>query len=986
MKDMLPIIPTDDYSLPGLSPWTLWAKWSGVTQQPNSYHPLLCHLIDVAQCAQAMWRRVLPDAWKRRLATDLGFMNDLDDLDALALTERWVTFWAALHDLGKACPGFQLQIPAPAVQALLIQRFTAAGLPATPAPWVGHGDVSAHALRALLVNLFGLPRPAALAVALAVGGHHGRFPSPDDLLRLPSASLGGAPWDAARLRYARWLAQALGMEDAPPAPTRVPHAAAMALAGFVSVVDWIGSSETDFHHAAPDARTVPNLDVAAYLADSHQHADDALTRLGWTGWEPSTTVTLPFSALFPGKRPRPLQEAVIALADELTTPAIVIIEAPMGEGKTEAAMYLADRWTSRFGQRGVYFALPSQASSDQMFARVTDFLAQRYPHDVVNTQLLHGHAALSATLRELRARGRALLEPSHIYTSRADEDTDEDGGGAAHSGEGAVIAAEWFASAKRSILAPFGVGTVDQALLAALQTLHVFVRVYGLSTKTVIVDEVHAYDTYMLTLLSRLMEWLGALQAPVILLSATLPASRRRTLLAAYARGAGWDSIAAAVEESSLASPQPAAEPASTPYPRVTWADSQGAGARAFGRDSDRIKRPSQPVTLEWLAPAAEDLAARLDGLLDEGGCAAVICNTVASAQRLYRALRPRYSGDASDGDPQLDLLHARFPLEERALREERAIRRFGLQGPRPRRALLIATQIIEQSLDLDFDLLATELAPADLVLQRMGRMHRHDRPRPAPLSAPRLLLLAHPADVDGVPALDPGSQRVYDPHILLRSWLALQRQGDAIALPEDIEPLVESVYSEDNIACPPDGSPALRARWDETLADQRRAIEEDQQQARQRYIGAPWSTGLLSDVAPFLRDEDAPELHPAFQALTRLTEQNVTIVCLGGTPEAPLLRPGGPPVSVSLHAAPTFTTTEAFLRRSLTISDRRIVFQLLEQEVPPAWRTSSLLRRLRPVCFDADGVAVVGRWRLRLHPDEGLLIEANATPTPPAP
>lgn len=963
--------PKDEYPLPGLSPWTLWAKWSGVTQQPNSYHPLLCHLIDVAQCAEAMWRRALPDTWKHRLATDLGF-------DDLTLTARWVIFWAGLHDLGKACPGFQFQIPSPTVQALLSERFTAAGLPATPAPWIGHGDVSAHALRALLKDSFGLPGPAALAVALAVGGHHGRFPSPDDLMNLPSASLGGAPWEAARRHYTRWLAAALGIQDAPP-PIRVPHAAAMALAGFVSVVDWIGSSETDFPHAAPDAAVIPDLAVAAYLTESQQRANDALTRLGWTGWEPSTTVALPFTALFPGLRPRPLQEEVIALADDLATPAIVIIEAPMGEGKTEAAMYLADRWTTTFGQRGLYFALPSQASSDQMFARVTTFLAQRYPHDVVNTQLLHGHASLSATLRELRARSHAFLEPSHIYTLRAGEGSDD----AAHSGEGAVIAAEWFASAKRSILAPFGVGTVDQALLAALQTLHVFVRVYGLSTKTVIVDEVHAYDTYMLTLLSRLMEWLGALQAPVILLSATLPSGRRHALLAAYARGAGWDSVAVAVEQVEQVEQETQHAGTSAPYPRITWAESGGNGMRAIAPPDDPAQRRDQRVTIEWLAPTADKLVARLTTLLAEGGCAAIICNTVASAQRLYRALRPVFPDLATDGEPQLDLLHARFPLEDRALREERAIRRFGRQGPRPQRAVLIATQIIEQSLDLDFDLMATELAPADLVLQRMGRMHRHDRPRPAPLSAPRLLLLAHPANTEGVPALDPGSQRVYDPHILLRSWLALKRQGDAISLPDDIEPLVESVYAEDSV-CPPDASPALRVYWDTTLADQRLAIEADQQQARHRYIGAPWSSGILSAVAPFLRDEDAPELHPAFQALTRLTEQNATIVCLGGTPEASLLRLNGPPVI--LHTAPTLDATAAFLRRSLTISDRRVVFQLLEQEVPPAWRKSSLLRRLRPVYFNANGVALIGRWRLRLDSDEGLLMESDDAPAPPVP
>lgn len=965
------------------TPWTLWAKWSPVSQQPNSYHPLLCHLLDVASCAEAMWRHALPDHWKRRMSEELG-LNDLPT------TERWVIFWAALHDLGKACPGFQLQLQHPQVQTLLTTRLTDAGLPASPAPWVGHGDVSAYALRSLLSDLFGLSRPAALEIALAVGGHHGRFPTPEDLMRLPSASLGGAPWDSARLRITRWLADELDIPTQPPMQT--PHSAAMALAGFVSVVDWIGSSEVFFHHAAQDAHTIPSLDPAAYLTDSRRHADEALESLGWTGWTPSTTTSLSFSALFPGKSPRPLQETVIALAETLDqspqpdASAIVIIEAPMGEGKTEAAMYLADHWTSRYGQRGIYFALPSQASSDQMFDRITAFLSQRYPHDTVNAQLLHGHAALSATLRELRDRGRAFLAPDHIYTTPNDEN------GSHGAAEGAVIAAEWFASAKRSLLAPFGVGTIDQALLASLQTLHVFVRVYGLSTKTIIVDEVHAYDTYMLTLLCRLMEWLGALHVPVILLSATLPSSRRQTLLTAYARGAGWaasDSLdtasVAPIPTSPASSPSSVESPASlspTPYPRVSWANSASSGAYPIPATAARRQR----VTVEWSAttqdahdPSASPLSPQLldhfSDLLAQGGCAAIICNTVARAQQVYLALKPLFPGLASDGAPQLDLLHARFPLEERGQREERALRRFGRPGPdttRPDRAILVSTQIIEQSLDLDFDLMLTDLAPGDLVLQRMGRMHRHGRPRPPLLQQPRLIILAGATDAQGVPIFDSGSEHVYDPHILLRSWLTLQRYP-TLTLPDDIEPLVEAIYAE-NATLPADASPALRAHWDTTLAKQRQAIAEDEQQAKQRYIGAPWSDGLLSAVAPFLRDEDAPELHPAFQALTRLTEQNVTIACFGGDEQAPRLRPGGPPIN--LQIAPTIATTEAFLKRSLNLTDRRVVFQLLEREIPAAWRKSALLRRLHPLYFGPDGAATVGHMRLLLDPDLGLRIE----------
>ena len=199
---------------------------------------------------------------------------------------------------------------------------------------------------------------------------------------------------------------------------------------------------------------------------------------------------------------------------------MVIIEAPMGEGKTEAAMYLADRWASTYGVDGMYFALPTQATSSQMFSRIRSFLEGRYKGETVQMQLLYGHASLSAEFQRMRRDSHRVLSPRY-------GDAEDVG----QSGE--VIAADWFTCRKRGLLSPFGVGTIDQALLAVLRTGHFFVRLFGLSQKTVVIDEAHAYDVYMTTLLERLLEWLGALGSPVVLLSATLPRNRRQALLSA---------------------------------------------------------------------------------------------------------------------------------------------------------------------------------------------------------------------------------------------------------------------------------------------------------------------------------------------------------------------------------------------------------------------------------------------------------------------
>lgn len=620
----------------------------------------------------------------------------------------------------------------------------------------------------------------------------------------------------------------------------------------------------------------------------------------------------------------------------------------MGEGKTEAAFYLADRWGVDLGQRGVYFALPTQATSNQMHERAAGFLRSRYPGEVVNLQLVHGQSAL-------RQSDGEIFQPGELY----DESQGADGAPAR------VVAAEWFLNRKRALLAPFGVGTVDQALLAALQTRHGFVRLFGLAGKTVIIDEVHAYDAYMTTLLARLLEWLGALGSPVALLSATLPRRRREDLIRAYAEGAGWD--------------VPAELPPA-PYPRLSWAAADGAGARAVEATPER----SRDLHVEWVdgrlpADGAGEFALgqRLRDVLAGGGCAAVVCNTVARAQRVYTALKPYFPETADDGAPELDLLHARFLAEDREEREKRVLRRFGhLAKGRPRRAVLVATQVIEQSLDIDFDLLASDHAPADLLLQRAGRMHRHYDVRPADSRPPgldraRLWVCAPERMEGGVPRFDRGSKAVYEPHVLLRSWLELRDRG-AIRLPGDIEGIVEAVYDDDR-PCPENVEDDLRTAWEETRGDYLHGRESEQQQARLRYIKRPGYDGSVALLMGEPREEDAPELHPSHQALTRLIEQTVSLVCLHGVPEEPSLAEG----PVDMNRKPGTDLARRLLRRGVTVADKRVVHDLLREPVPKMWRESPLLCHRRLVVLDEDGTARAGNVRLRLDSELGLLVES---------
>lgn len=910
-----------------------WAKM-GRLPAPR-YHPLICHLIDVACVTRAMWRGVVVPPARRAIAAALG----LDEEAA----EGWIVFWAGLHDIGKACPAFQFQVDDPNVR----ERLARAGLTRLSVPGKApHGTVSTFALRPLLTEQFGLPAAVASTVATGIGGHHGIFPKASDVNDLKVAATGTPSWDAARRALANVLADVLHLPRQ-PVPTAIDNAAAMWLSGLVSVADWMGSDDTCFPYAAANSGAIPSLDLAAYLEDSSAAAEKILRDLGWLGWSPPSA-PLSFGQLFPTiAAPSPIQVAVMEVGAGLEGPGIVVVEAPMGEGKTEAALFLADHWSATIAQRGCYVALPTQATSNQMFERVRDFLGRRYPADRVNLQLLHGQAMISEQFLALLTRAEAEVIPAAVY------------GDADHP---SVRAEEWFTRRKRGLLAPFGVGTVDQALLAVLATPHVFVRHFGLGYRTVVIDEVHAYDTYMSTLLLCLLEWLGALGSSVVLLSATLPVETRDALMAAYMKGAGYRHAA----------------PEYRPYPRLTWASAAGAGARTV----EASPRLSRSVRLEWIADAAPEavadqpgaLVVRLREALSGGGCAAVICNTVARAQSVYRALQPAFSSMADDGLPELDLFHARYPAEERAARERRVLDRFGKPGSavrRPSRAVLVATQIIEQSLDLDFDLMVTDMAPADLILQRAGRLHRHQRPRPVGLAEPHLWIGLPAENANGVPLFEAGTEAVYDRHTLLRTWLALRDRANVV-IPGEVEDLIEAVYHSAR-SCP-DTSAAIQAAWDDSWAALSKEKEGDRAEADKRDLKSPLERDKLWNIVGMAREEDAPDLHPTYQAMTRLAEPSVEVVCLYGTPDEPYLD-ARRTVRVDTRRKPSLDQIKSLLRRSLSVSNRRIVYALAAREGPRGWQDSALLRRHRLLCFDEKGETMIDSTLVRLDPDLGLVV-----------
>jgi CRISPR-associated endonuclease/helicase Cas3 len=338
------------------------------------------------------------------------------------------------------------------------------------------------------------------------------------------------------------------------------------------------------------------------------------------------------------------------------------------------------------------------------------------------------------------------------------------------------------------------------------------------------------------------------------------------------------------------------------------------------------------------------------------------------------RALKAAFPGMADDGLPEMHLLHARYVYEQREGREREVLARYSKDGRRPQRSILAATQVIEQSLDVDFDLLITDLAPIDLLLQRLGRLYRHLRGH-RPLGPDAHAWICKVDDVVSRDMFGPGSDRVYAPHLLLRSWLALEGL-DALRLPEDVERLVEAVYDFDR-TCPTGQPVAVQRLWAESYAALRADMEQAVAEAKWRYIRHPGYSGDVSDLVRDSFDEEDPTLPARLQMQTRLGDPTISVVFLyrqdGG---ASCDRDGGRPVEMTDQ--PNEETTIRLLRRSMAISDRRIVAGLIREGVPSPWSRSPFLRYHRLLLLDQDNTVPVGRWRLRLDDELGLVVDES--------
>ena len=865
-------------------------------ENPSLWLPLWMHLWDTAGIMERLVRQWLPESVKRAM----GFERE----EALLAHAR---FLGGIHDIGKATVAFQANI----LRTLPEARQRLETLTPLDCPEQNRRE-SPHARAGEAVLLWD---DCPGGIASIVGAHHGKPQScaaVDDQLEgwesnyYPKGQK--KVWEDFWTELLMTVLQDCGFDDTAELDDLNPQEEVL-LTGLLIMADWIASN-TEYFPLIP-------VEELGSMEDYPARVDRAWEKLALPfPWEAQPGIADPqeFAVRF-GFAPNAVQRAVLEAVDTAAEPGILILEAQMGVGKTEAALAAAEVMASRFGLGGVFFGLPTQATANGIFPRLLGWADTQSEETLPQAiKLAHGMAELNECYLRLQGRGVQL-----------EEDAQE-----AHQ----VQVHQWFRGNKQALLANFVIGTVDQLLMAALCQKHVMLRHLGLAGKVVIVDECHAYDAYMNRYLDRALEWLGWYKVPVILLSATLPARRRAELVEAY-------------QQKRRPGPD-APWKTSCGYPLLTWTD--GAQVQQKTIPLDTAARNVQTVRL-----TTEELPDFLSQKMQAGGCAGVIVNTVRKAQEVAQRLRQVLP------EKEVQVFHAQFLMPDRAAREQELMRRIGKRSTAAERdgLIVVGTQVLEQSLDVDFDVMVTELCPMDLLLQRIGRLQRHpDRSRPQPLQTAVCAVLD-----TGTEEFDRGSEAVYGQWLLWRTRACLP---ESICLPEDISPLVQKVYGWEQADVLPET---------ERSEGMRKAYEFAQAQRKER---AQAYLVLQPEV-----DED-------FQELNTLDDWMQNVGAHSDAAARAAVRDGDPSVEVlvmqrradgSIHFLPWQENGRAVASDQPPQPEDALQIARQKLRLPAvfgkAWKVDEVIREL-----EADNRSCLAAWQLSplLHGELVLLLDENLT------
>lgn len=744
--------------------------WGKTEKDGKHYHLLPYHCLDAAAVA---WLLLDPEKpFCQRLARQLNIAPEL--------LQCWFTFFISLHDLGKFAVVFQGLVPGlfsdldkPNDRKKYTERHDSLGY----CLWDDIDDGLRERLSVEETWLAQSSNPKQLCRSLdiwmqIVTGHHGIPPKASGLYlanHFDTQDIESAWHYLLAVSRMFITADVVDIVADKEFCKRLKNASWI-LAGIVVLADWLGSSRQ------PDEFCQQEIVLDDYW---NSHAlPFAVKAVEHAQLEPSpvapyrnTNHLFNFIATL-----TPLQQWAenVELAPDNQ---LFILEDVTGAGKTEAALTLAHRLMANGLADGMYVALPTMATSNAMYERLGKAYRRLYADDAVPSLVLaHGARHLSKAFR------KSLSLPENMDTQRR-YDRDEEAIEA--------VCSAWLAdSRKKALLAEVGVGTLDQALLAVLPARHQSLRCLGLARKILLVDEVHSYDPYMNKLLQTLLEYHAAQGGSVILLSATLPLDMRNQYLQAFCKGAGTE--APLLKETKQ-------YPLATHFPTKTLLET----ALATRREVER----TVSVTL---LDDADDVLKHIRQAVEQGRCVCWVRNTVGDAIKTYRLLARQGWLDKE----RLSLFHSRFAMIDRQRIESETLSFFGKESSAEMRRgrVLIATQVVEQSLDLDFDLMISDLAPIDLIIQRMGREHRHVRDSAGnrletedavdEREAPVFYLFGPPASKtpaeNWLKAALPGTQKVYQN--VGQLWLTQQLLGRAgkLSMPGDARGLIEGVYGEE--------------------------------------------------------------------------------------------------------------------------------------------------------------------------------------------
>ncbi|MGX8910203.1 HD domain-containing protein [Streptomyces netropsis] len=933
-----------------------WGEFDAATL---TAYPLLFRMIDSAAVVSELWDRFLAGSQRALVAGALR--TSLEDAQSIS------AFVVGLQDIGMLVPYLQRSVPsawARLTDELVAQAGSTVGIPRERAS--AHTGVGLFAQAGFVVA--GNDSPGVRA-AQVLGGCSGRFLQVDVDQGASSARvgamLGGSAWRSLRERYARLLGHLCGVQEA---PARISVEAAVLIAGLGMVADRIASRRRFW---------VANAHMPSFGAYEHSGRARAQAReaVGVTGLARFDLEKVPFTQAHPRcARPNALQASVMEDLPRLVAgqgAGIMVVTDATGSGKSVAALEAARIFNAYCGTQGLLWLLPTTATADAAYDILNGYVRAHRPERAPVT-LVHSHSWLNAAYGD-----QFLAPPGDVHAAGDRQSTDGPAGGdhdAGADGEEAPGPGEWLRGWDAALLAQFAVATVDQALMAVLPVRFNALRLLALSGRTVVIDEAHALAPFSHLQLRRLLNWLGVLGSPVVLLSATMPASTCQELVRAYLSGAGHP--ASALDGRCFAPAYPG------------WLFAAAATGTCHRMDADarrshivaqrrRVRVQSRPVCHRRLGEASrmveEDERLAVIGELigpvaREGGCASVGCATVGDAQDVYQYLKRTWPGAADD----LVLLHARFPGHVREATMGRVRRLLGPDGPRPDRLVVVTTSLLDMSMDIDVDVMISDLASIARLLQRAGRLGRfaHQRAdeemrRPSWWSdKDPCLTVLHPVGAQGKTAIPPG-WRTVEPAYLLHATAGLLPALEAapLTIPDQVQELVEHVHGSSSVFA------AATTELRRMLEGHQSRVDQEEHLGAVHLIPAP---GRVSSLADLHR-----QYLTTAQAATRLGTMPRRLLPCYRTPDGTLTldREGLHP----LPERPSMTAAgvRRILQHTLPVPAAWVARRNLAHHPPVAWREHPLLADL--VLLPSDGARPerlehFGRHQLRMDNELGLV------------